>query len=154
MIGRIVMLWKKGEIKFEEDILERKRWRESAMFFGLFTLGVVGTLWVFADLIVIPEWMQGGEVWWFLALHALFQELIFRVYFLNRMKLLMPSYLKISVWGALVFGGAHLVLPEAFDMVILTMISGYVWSLIYLRTPNLPGVWLSHFVINYAFFYL
>lgn len=145
---RIVYLFVKKRMTLDKDLFGREDFYLGSVYYVLFTaVAVVGLVYL-RPYISLPEWLKNGEAVWFLALHALLQEFIFRVYALNRLKLIFQSRVVVVIVGALIFSLSHFVLPDALNVVLLTFVSGVFWSILHLRYPNFFLLVMSHFVVN------
>jgi membrane protease YdiL (CAAX protease family) len=137
------------------DFLSFSDSKNAIIYYGAFTtLGVAG-LWLFQDALPLSEWLISDNVLWLMPIHILLQELIFRTYLISRLKTIFKnqSHLIVLV-AASIFALTHFILPDALPVVLLTLISGLVWSYLYLRFPNLLYVWLSHLALDLALHFI
>ncbi|MFZ2189829.1 MAG: type II CAAX endopeptidase family protein [Candidatus Magasanikiibacteriota bacterium] len=146
---RIFWLFSKNKITVNADVLKNKK-----IYIGFFEyifiliLSVI-VLFLFKNEIKnLPPWLVDAESVWFTLFHTGAQEIIFRLYLLNRLKSILNNRLIISIISGLSFGLVHFILPDALFIVILTSIIGILWSYVYLKKPNFILVWLSHFLLN------
>lgn len=82
---------------------------------------------------------------------ALLQQTLFQFYLLGRLRALLPgaSTAALAVLNGVLFGLVHL---PAWDVTLLTMVGGSVWSGYYLRDRCLAPLALSHAVLGTAYF--
>lgn len=149
IIGRCVFLFRSSQMTIQQDIHQKSK--ESV--FGrylIFTSMSLGAVYILREKIILPQWLVNGEPIWFLALHVVIQEIIFRTYLINRLKLLRMRKAATALSSALVFASVHLLLPNAGLVFALTFVAGLVWSYLYLTKPSLVLVTTSHFLINLA----
>lgn len=104
--------------------------------------------WFFEEQLYMPEWLTDWEPLSFTLLHTLMQEVVFRVYLLNRLKKFGLGFWSAAFANGLAFGLVHGVLPDSLWIMLLTFGAGFVWSVIYQKNPNLLGVWVSHAAVN------
>lgn len=83
---------------------------------------------------------------------ALLQQMLFQFYLLGRLGALLPRAqpVRLSALNGLLFGAVHV--PE-WDVALLTMAGGAVWSWYYHRDRCLVPVAASHAVLGTAYFY-
>lgn len=152
ILFRLWYLFKNGELTVAKDILSFYDNRRAVLYYGGFTVVSVLALWFLKQEIALPVWLKGhGNAWlWFMPVHILFQEIIFRTYLVNRIKLVFSNPWLIALISAIIFAGAHFILPNAQTVFVLTLISGFIWSYLYQKYPNLIYVWLSHLIIDFS----
>lgn len=110
---------------------------------------------IFKDSVrYLPEWLIDQEPIWFSLLHTGGQELIFRVFLLSRLQLILSNQFSVAIIGGLLFGLAHLILPNALVVTVFTSILGIAWCCIYQKYPNFILVCLSHGLLNIIVKYL
>jgi membrane protease YdiL (CAAX protease family) len=83
---------------------------------------------------------------------AYLQQALFQFYLLGRVQALLggaPSLVVAAVNGVL-FGVLHL--PD-WDLTVVTIVAGSVWSWYYLRDRYLPPIAVSHAVLGTTYFY-
>ena len=77
------------------------------------------------------------------------QEFIFRSYLVNESKKHFKKNRNIAFLNAFLFGLMHTILPNPDLMFILSFIGGFVWTIVYLKHPNIYLVGISHSIINF-----
>ncbi len=82
---------------------------------------------------------------------ALLQQTLFQFYLLGRLRALLPraSPAALAVLNGVLYGLVHL---PAWDVTLLTMVGGSVWSGYYLRDRCLIPLALSHAVLGATYF--
>lgn len=82
---------------------------------------------------------------------ALAQQTLFQFYLLGRLRALLPraSPAALAVLNGVLYGLVHL---PAWDVTLLTMVGGSVWSGYYLRDRCLTPLALSHAVLGTTYF--
>jgi len=154
---RLSYLIQKRELSLKSEVLNFNNNGQAILYYGVFTVAAIIFLWFLRNEIMLPAWLKGhGNAWlWFMPIHILFQEIIFRTYLINRLKVILNNPWYISIISAIIFAAVHFVLPDAQTVALLTLISGFVWSYLYQKYPNLIYVWFSHYTIdlfiNFAF---
>lgn len=153
---RLLYLMYKGEVLFKRDLYCFKNASRAVPLYVGITAAAVLVLWLLQGYLTFPAWLKDDEVVIFLFVHAFVQEVMYRVYLVNRLKLFIENPLYIALASGAVFGLSHLILPDAWVVFSLTFVAGTVWSYLYLKYPNLLYVWGSHAIINFAInsFYL
>jgi membrane protease YdiL (CAAX protease family) len=83
---------------------------------------------------------------------ALLQQALFQFYLLGRVRALLAGASPVVVAGVngVLFGAVHL--PE-WDLTLVTVVAGSVWSWYYLRDRYLAPIALSHAVLGTTYFY-
>lgn len=97
------------------------------------------------------------ENWWtyshfqyqFLILSAV-QEVIYRGYLLQKLKLLFGSVKMVILINAFLFALLHIVFPNPIMSFATTFVLGVGFASIYYRFPNLVLISISHAVINFV----
>jgi hypothetical protein len=79
------------------------------------------------------------------------QQTLFQFYLLGRLRALCPgtSPLLLSSMNAILFGAVHL---PAWDVTLVAMVGGVVWSSSYDRHRSLPPLALSHGILGATYF--
>ncbi|MFA7244628.1 MAG: CPBP family intramembrane glutamic endopeptidase [Candidatus Magasanikbacteria bacterium] len=147
---RIFQLYRRGIITKEDDFQESKHIIKSFGVYSIFTVFALLVIFSIKDFLDLPYWLVNDEPWLFILLHAFLQELIYRTYLINRLKIIFNNTFIITFFGAFVFAGIHLLLPFSLTVIILTFISGFFWSFIYQKYPSLVFVTISHFLLNWV----
>ncbi|MGH7324489.1 MAG: CPBP family intramembrane glutamic endopeptidase [Candidatus Rokuibacteriota bacterium] len=82
---------------------------------------------------------------------ALAQQTLFQFYLLGRLRALLPraSPVTLAILNGILYGLVHL--PE-WDVTLLTMVGGSVWSWYYLRDRCLTPIALSHAALGTVYF--
>lgn len=82
---------------------------------------------------------------------ALMQQAIFQFYLLGRLRVLVPSAspVLVAAVNGVVFGAVHW--PE-WDVVVITIAAGLVWSYAYQRDRSLVPIAVSHALLGTAYF--
>ncbi|MDP9249291.1 MAG: CPBP family intramembrane metalloprotease [bacterium] len=155
----LIRLWyliQKGELLVQKEVFNFKNAKKAGLLYFFLTVIVILALWFFRNKISLPIWLSDNDWVWFISFHVLFQEIIFRTYLINRLKVVFSSPLAISLLSGAIFGGMHFILPNAVLIATFTFFMGTLWSYLYYKYPNLIYVWLSHLAINLSinFFYL
>lgn len=150
----LILLWsgwliRKKQLSFR-DLGIGPRSFEGLEISVIVTILLTGLILLLSDVLLIPEWLKDDNSLLFLLFHTFIQELIFRGYFLSRIKKLCPHKFLVALIGGIIFGLIHFILPDSFGVVIATTIAGTVWGVLFLKFHNLYYVWLSHFVVNIA----
>ncbi len=83
---------------------------------------------------------------------ALLQQMLFQFYLLGRLRALLPEIHPAGLAGlnGLLFGAVHL--PD-WDVALLTIVGGSVWSWYYQRDRCLVPIAVSHAMLGTAYFY-
>jgi membrane protease YdiL (CAAX protease family) len=83
---------------------------------------------------------------------ALLQQMLFQFYLLGRLRALLPGAPPAGLAGlnGLLFGAVHL--PD-WDVALLTIVGGSVWSWYYQRDRCLVPIAISHATLGTAYFY-
>lgn len=94
---------------------------------------------LFADLILFVPW-------------ALVQQVLFQFYLLGRLKSLLPGSSAVGAcsMNGVLFGAMHV--PD-WDIVLVTVVAGAVWSCSYYRDRCLLPISLSHAVLGTTYFH-
>lgn len=136
------------------DIFNFTGYKKALLFYFSFTAFGVVALWLLRDTLMLPDWLVDDNILWFMPFHILLQELIYRTYLIDRLKHIFSRSSHIVIAAGLIFGLAHFILPDATPVVLLTLVSGLVWSSLYLRYPNLLFVWLSHLTLDVSLHFI
>ena len=151
---RLLYLVYKGEISLSSDVFNFKGSVPALSLYAAFTIVAILGLWLLQEYLIFPTWLKDDEIITFLFTHALVQEVMYRVYLVNRLKQFMKNPVYLALASGAIFGTSHLILPDAWLVFTLTFIAGTAWSYLYARFPNLLYVWSSHSVINLAINFL
>ncbi|HEV8642637.1 MAG TPA: CPBP family intramembrane glutamic endopeptidase [Methylomirabilota bacterium] len=113
-----------------------------ALLFAAWRIALGGQLLkptLFAALVAFVPW-------------ALLQQALFQFYLLGRVRALLPGSprLVVASVNGLFFGAVHL---PAWDLTLVTIVAGSVWSWYYLRDRSLLPIALSHAVLGATYFY-
>jgi len=149
---RLVYLIKKGEVSLKNDIFNFKGSSKAILYFGSFSVLATLVLWLLKDVISMPFWLS--ENTWFMLVHTLIQQIIFRVYLVNRLKLVLHSPWLIALSAGTIFAGAHLIMPDIGILLPLLFVAGTVWAYLYQKYPNVLYLWLSHLAIDASIHFL
>lgn len=150
ILSRILQLFLRGEIVSEHDLQTKNNRGHAFVAYLTITLAGIVLFYLLRDALSLPYWLTNDQLWSFTLLHALLQELIFRTYLLNRLRSVTTNRFIVSVLGAILFAGAHLLLPFSLALIILTLIGGFAWAWLYQRYPSIVLVTISHFILNWT----
>jgi membrane protease YdiL (CAAX protease family) len=152
ILFRIVQLFFRGDIVKEHDLQTKHNIGHAFVAYLTITVAGVVVIYLLRDTVPLPYWLTTEQLWTFTLLHAFLQELIFRTYLLNRLRSITTNNFAVSLLGAIIFAGAHLLLPFSLTVIILTFIGGFAWSSLHQKYTSLPLLTLSHFTLNWAIF--
>jgi len=79
---------------------------------------------------------------------GVFEELIFRGYMYTFISRYTQSRIAIVLISAIAFGFAHW--SGGLHVLVVTMVIGSVFMMVYLKTRSLPAIMLAHFVVNFV----
>jgi membrane protease YdiL (CAAX protease family) len=150
LVSRIIQLFKRKEITLQKDVHKKENQFKGFTVYLSFTLTALLFILLFKAQISLPEWLVNDDFWAFILLHAALQEIIYRIYLINRLKRVTENKFLIAFLGAVIFAGVHLLLPFSLTVVGMTFVAGFFWSLIYTKYPHFLWVTLSHFTLNMA----
>lgn len=107
-------------------------------------------LYFYRNFIVLPPWLAESDPILVLIIHALVQEIIFRSYLLQKIRLVIPNEFLVAIFCGILFSFFHIVMIEPFVVMVLTFFAGTIWSYIFLKFPNIYLVTMSHFLVNFS----
>ena len=149
---RLGYLIKKGELSLKKDIFNFKDSAKAIVYFAIFSLFAIFVLWLLKDTISMPFWLSENTL--FMLVHTFIQQIIFRVYLVNRLKLITRSAWLIALSAGAIFAGAHLIMPDTWSLLPLLFVAGTVWAYLYQKYPNVIFLWLSHLAIDASIHFL
>lgn len=154
VVFRLGYLIRQNELSVKNDVLNFRNSKSAIISYATFSAVAILFLWFFKDKISLPVWLSDNDWLWFMFIHTLCQEIIFRTYLVNRLKLIFKNTVLIALISGGIFGLTHFILPDALLVVIFTFVAGTVWSFLYIKYPNLIYVWLSHLIIDLSINFL
>lgn len=96
----------------------------------------------FAPLMPVNSLMDVGALFSTIVISPIYEELLFRGVFLNRLRLVVPLSFAIVI-SSILFGSLH-----GFGGIISAVVFGVCMCIIYLKTENILTCILAHFINN------